>query len=129
MKIFFYTSLLSILPTGIVCAEPQSAMSTQSLFEILKFAPFFVIFYYFLVHQPKKKQKEHQTALNAMRKGDKVLTSGGIFGVIHKIDANTNDVTLEIAENVRIQVLKSAIVSTDSKVGTIVELNKARSTQ
>lgn len=67
----------------------------------------FVIFYFLLIRPQQKKHKEHQQMVNNLKKGDKVITSGGIHGVIVKVDET--DVQLEIAEKVKIKVTRANI--------------------
>jgi len=63
---------------------------------------------YFVMIRPQQKQlKEHRALLSALKKGDEVVTSGGILGKIHLVEDRT--VTLEVASGVRIRVLKTAI--------------------
>jgi preprotein translocase subunit YajC len=80
-------------------------------FEMVKFLPFFFIFYYFLIHQPKKKAQEHQKTISALKKGDKVILSGGIIGVIHKIDDSSTEAAVEISDEVKVTVLKSTLTT------------------
>jgi preprotein translocase subunit YajC len=67
----------------------------------------FVIFYFLLIRPQQKKAKSHQEMINNLKKGDRVITSGGIYGLITNIDETT--ATLEIAEKVRIKVTRSSI--------------------
>jgi preprotein translocase subunit YajC len=67
----------------------------------------FVVFYFFMIRPQNKKQKEIQKARAALKNGDKVVTSGGIFGKIREV--KDDSFILEIAENVRIRVEKSAV--------------------
>ncbi|MDA8403944.1 MAG: preprotein translocase subunit YajC [Desulfobacteraceae bacterium] len=67
----------------------------------------FVIFYFLLIRPQQQKAKAHQEMISNLKKGDKVITSGGIHGVITGIDEST--VTLEIAEKVRIKVTRSSL--------------------
>ena len=69
----------------------------------------FVIFYFLLIRPQQKKAKEHQQMITNLKKGDRVITSGGIHGLITSLDENT--VTLEIAEKVRIKVTRSTIAA------------------
>ncbi|ABF86308.1 preprotein translocase, YajC subunit [Myxococcus xanthus DK 1622] len=63
---------------------------------------------YFVMIRPQQKQlKEHRALLSALKKGDEVVTSGGILGKIHLVDERT--VTLEVSSGVRIRVLKTAV--------------------
>jgi preprotein translocase subunit YajC len=67
----------------------------------------FVIFYFLLIRPQQKKAKEHQEMITGLKKGDKVITSGGIHGHITSLDDAT--VTIEIAEKVRIKVTRSTL--------------------
>lgn len=67
----------------------------------------FVIFYFLLIRPQQKKHKEHQAMVTNLKKGDKVITSGGIHGVITKVD--DADVQVEIAEKVKIKVTRANI--------------------
>ena len=67
----------------------------------------FVIFYFLLIRPQQKKAKEHQNMVNNLRKGDRVITSGGIYGEITAIDENT--VTVEISDKVRVKVSRPSI--------------------
>ncbi|MEJ2313916.1 MAG: preprotein translocase subunit YajC [Nitrospirota bacterium] len=69
----------------------------------------FVIFYFLLIRPQQKRAKEHKEMLAAVKKGDKVVTSGGIYGLVEDVGQNT--VTLKIAENVRVKFGKSYIAS------------------
>ncbi|RKH06122.1 preprotein translocase subunit YajC [Corallococcus praedator] len=63
---------------------------------------------YFVMIRPQQKQlKEHRALLAGLKKGDDVVTSGGILGRIHQVDDST--VTVEIASGVRVRVLKTAV--------------------
>ncbi|MCK5533478.1 preprotein translocase subunit YajC [bacterium] len=90
---------------------------------LVQFFPWILIFaiFYFLVIRPQqKKVKEHQEMLNNLKKGDKVLSSGGVYGVVVGIKAAVLEI--EIAEEVKIQLAKSAVTqvltpSLESKEG------------
>jgi preprotein translocase subunit YajC len=68
----------------------------------------FAIFYFLLIRPQSKKAKEHQNMLNALQKGDEVVTGGGVVGRISGITDKI--VTLEVSEKVRVRVLKAQIV-------------------
>lgn len=69
----------------------------------------FVIFYFLLIRPQQKRAKEHQQMISNLKKGDRVVTSGGIYGRITNLDEHT--ATLEIAEKVRIKVTRNSIGS------------------
>lgn len=71
----------------------------QSIFPLIII---FAIFYFLLIRPQQKKAKEHKAMLDNLKKGDRVVTSGGIYGTIHTLTANS--VTLIISENVKIKV-------------------------
>ena len=74
-----------------------------------------VILYLLLMRPQQKRQKEHKMMLSTMRKGDKVVTNSGMFGTIVGINDTENKVVLKVAENVKIEFLKSSIAG---RVGT-----------
>ena len=66
----------------------------------------FVIFYFFLIRPQQKKVKEHKAMVESLKKGDKVVTSGGITGRVERLIDN-DKVEVEIAENVKVEIVKS----------------------
>ncbi len=66
----------------------------------------FVIFYFFLIRPQQKKVKEHKAMVEGLKRGDKVITSGGIIGTVERVIDN-DKVEVEIAENVRVEIVKA----------------------
>ena len=66
----------------------------------------FVIFYFFLITPQQKKVKEHKAMVESLKRGDKVVTSGGITGTVERLIDN-DKVEVEIAENVKVEIVKS----------------------
>ena len=66
----------------------------------------FVIFYFFLIRPQQKKVKDHKTMVEGLKRGDKVITSGGITGTVERLIDN-DKVEVEIAENVKVEIVKS----------------------
>jgi|TARA_B110000116_G_scaffold29603_1_gene22266 preprotein translocase subunit YajC len=66
----------------------------------------FVIFYFFLIRPQQKKVKEHKAMIENLKRGDKVITSGGITGTIERLIDN-DTVEVEIAENVKVDIVKN----------------------
>lgn len=80
------------------------------------FLPFifiFVIFYFFIIRPQAKKQKEHQKFVSELKRGESVITTSGILGTIEGV--TDTFITLEIADGVRIKILRSQILSTQAK--------------
>ena len=63
----------------------------------------FIVFWVLLIRPQQKKMKQHRDMINNLKKGDKIVTSGGIIGTIIKINDN-KDITVEISDNVNVQV-------------------------
>lgn len=74
----------------------------------------FVIFYFLLIRPQQKKMKEHKLMLEAVRRGDKVVTGGGIVGTVTKVNEG-DEVVVEIAEGIKVKVRKSTLASVESK--------------
>ena len=69
----------------------------------------FVIFYFLLIRPQQKKAKSHQEMINNLKKGDRVVTSGGIYGRITNIDDQS--ATVEIADKVRVKITRGSVAS------------------
>jgi preprotein translocase subunit YajC len=93
----------------IAMAQPQGADGGQgSMFQPLIFMGIiFFIFYFMMIRPQQKRQKERQKLLNEMKKGDKVITAGGIHGKIVALEDRT--VLIEISDNLKIKVEKASI--------------------
>lgn len=74
---------------------------------ILLIVLMFVVLYFLMIRPQMKRAKEHKAMIEALQKGDEVITAGGMLGRISKI--NENYASLEIAENVEIQVQRAAV--------------------
>lgn len=74
----------------------------------------FVVFYFLVIRPQQKKVKEHKALIDGLRRGDKVVTSGGIIGTVTKV-AGDREMTLEIADGVRVRALRSMIAEVLAK--------------
>jgi preprotein translocase subunit YajC len=79
------------------------------LAQILPFLLIFVVFYFLLIRPQQKRQRERMAMLNSLKKDDKVITIGGLHGVVAALDENT--VTLRVNENTKLTFERSAINS------------------
>ena len=66
----------------------------------------FVIFYFFLIRPQQKKVKEHKAMVESLKRGDKVITSGGITGTVERLIDN-DKVEVEISDNVKVEIVKA----------------------
>ena len=78
------------------------------LVQFIPIALVFAIFYFIILLPTRKRQKKLQEFLDNLKVGDRVVTSGGIFGAVTRVDGQT--VQLQIAEKVRVELAKSAVV-------------------
>ena len=85
-------------------------MSGSGFAQFIPLILIFVIFYFFLIRPQQKKVKDHKQMVTALKRGDEVITSGGIIGRIERI-LGDDKVDLLISENITIQVVQSTIQS------------------
>ena len=89
-------------------------MSGSGFAQFVPLILIFVIFYFFLIRPQQKKVKEHKLMVAALKRGDEVITSGGIVGRIERV-LGDDKVDILISENVTIQVVQSTVQSLLSK--------------
>lgn len=90
-------------------ALAQSAGAQAFILQIIPIVAIVAIFYFLVIAPATKQRRKTETMLGALKKGDRVLTTGGIYGVVQGVE---NDVVhLKIADNVKIKIAKSAVAS------------------
>jgi preprotein translocase subunit YajC len=95
-------------------AQGTGIFDQNALVQFLPLILIFVVFYFLLIRPQQRKAKDQRTMLDALRRGDRVVTGGGIIGTVARID-NPEEVVVEIAENVRVRVVRSTITSVLAK--------------
>ena len=80
-------------------------MDSAGIGQFIPLILIFVIFYFFLIRPQQKKVKEHKAMVESLKKGDKVVTSGGITGTISRVVDN-DKVEVEIADNITVEVIR-----------------------
>ena len=93
---------------GMLLALSAPGQQVSPLIQLVPFALVLAIFYFVILLPMKKRQKKVADFLSALKEGDKVVTSGGIFGSIAKI--KDDSISLQIAPNVRVDIARAAIV-------------------
>ena len=83
---------------------------------LLLLSPLFGIFYFLLIRPQQQRVKEHQKLMDSVRRGDTVVTAGGLIGKVVKVK-DDGEVMVEIADNVQVRVLKSTLTEVRSKNG------------
>ena len=82
---------------------------------LLPFVFIFAIMYFLIIRPQQRKAREHQEMLGALRRGDEVLTAGGFLAKVTKVKDDDQEVEVEIAEGVKVRVIKSTISAVMSK--------------
>lgn len=108
-------NLLSILLQA-QTTDTTGAGGMGSYSGILMMVLIFVVFYFFMIRPQSKRQKEIKKQREAMKPGDSVVTSGGVYGKVKDIKETT--VIIEIADNVRIKVDKNSVFATAEDIQT-----------
>ncbi len=85
-------------------------MSGQGIAQFIPLILIFVIFYFFLIRPQQKRVKDHKAMVEALKRGDEVITSGGILGKVERI-MEDDRIEVIIGEDVKVQIIKSTITS------------------
>jgi preprotein translocase subunit YajC len=111
MRAFLFLAAAT-LPALSQAAEPAAAaaapMGSSPIASVLPLILIFFVFYFLLIKPQQRRLKEHQALLGALKKGDEVITGGGIVGKITKTD-ETDKITVEIAKGIEVVVLKATV--------------------
>ncbi|MDD6772782.1 MAG: preprotein translocase subunit YajC [Bacteroidales bacterium] len=89
----------------ILQANPQAQGSSLSMWIML--ALIFLVMWFFMIRPQRKQQKELEAMRNSLKKGDKIITAGGIYGIVAEVDERT--VLMKVDDNVKIRVDKTSI--------------------
>ena len=93
----------------ILMAQPNQGEGPGLMSNIILFGSIILIFYFMIIRPQQKRAKERQKLIDSMKKGDKVITSGGMYGTIAGLDEKT--VLVEIADKIKVKLDRSAIAT------------------
>ena len=100
---------------SIAYAQGTGIFDSQStLIQFLPLVLIFVVFYFLLIRPQQRKAKDQRAMLDALRRGDRVVTGGGIIGTVARAES-PEEVTVDIADGVRVRVVRSTIASVLAK--------------
>ncbi len=105
-------------------AQDAAAGGPNALIQFLPLVGFAAIFYFLIIRPQQQRVKKHQEMVNAVRRGDTVVTSGGIVGKVTKV-LDDNEVQVEIAEGVAVKVVKGTLTDVRSRTQPANENAKA----
>jgi preprotein translocase subunit YajC len=106
-------------------AQGTGMLDQNALIQFLPLILIFVVFYFLLIRPQQRKAKDQKAMLDALRRGDRVVTGGGIIGTVARVD-NPEEVTVDIAEGVRVRVLRSTISTVLAKPDPAAARDAAR---
>ncbi len=89
--------------------QPADGSSPNPILTFLPFLLMIVVVWFLLIRPQRKRAKEHTTMLSSLQKGDRVVTNSGILGTIVGINEQENIIVLKVADDTKIEFLKSAI--------------------
>jgi preprotein translocase subunit YajC len=108
------TSIGAAVP-GAAGAPIPAPTIEQTLMQFLPLFLIFGVFYFLLIRPQQKRFEQHKAMVEGVRRGDKVVTAGGILGVVTKVE-DGDEVTVEIADNVKVRIVKSTISQVNAKI-------------
>ena len=85
-------------------------MNGQGIAQFIPLILIFVIFYFFLIRPQQKRVKDHKTMVESLKRGDEVITSGGIIGIVDRV-MEDDRVEIILGDSMKVQVIKSTITS------------------
>ena len=85
-------------------------MSGQGIAQFIPLILIFVIFYFFLIRPQQKRAKDHKAMVASLKRGDEIITSGGMIGTIDRV-MDDDRIEVIIGENVKVQIIRSTITS------------------
>ena len=85
-------------------------MEAQGFAQFIPLILIFVIFYFFLIRPQQKRVKEHKAMVEALKRGDEVITSGGILGTVERV-MEDDRIEVNIGNDIKVQIIKSTITS------------------
>jgi len=85
-------------------------MNGQGIAQFIPLILIFVIFYFFLIRPQQKRVKDHKAMVASLKRGDEIITSGGIIGTIDRV-MEDDRIEVTIAENTKVQIIRSTITS------------------
>lgn len=103
------------LALSILAAAPQPGPLEQLLWVGFPFVMMFVVFYFLMIRPQKAKEEQRQEMLKQLKKNDRVLTTGGIYGTV--LSTKDHEVVLRVDDNVKLRFARNAIVDVESGKG------------
>ena len=94
-------------------AAPPVAAGPSLITQLLFFLPLILIFYFLLIRPQQQRAKKHAEMIAAIKRGDTIVTSGGLIGKVNKV--NDAELSVDLAENVRVRIIKAMVIEVRNK--------------
>ena len=85
-------------------------MNGQGITQFIPLILIFIIFYFFLIRPQQKRVKDHRFMVESLKRGDEIITSGGIIGIVERV-MEDDRIEVNLSDNVKVQIIKSTITS------------------
>ena len=85
-------------------------MNGQGIAQFIPLILIFVIFYFFLIRPQQKRVKDHKLMVDSLKRGDEVITSGGIIGIVERV-MEDDRIEVNLSDNVKVQIIRTTITS------------------
>lgn len=115
----------SLVSAPLAIAQEAGAGGGSIMSSLIMFVPLILIFYFLLIRPQQQRQKKHQAMIEAVKKGDTVVTAGGLIGKVTKV-AET-EVTVELTDGVRVRSLKGMLADVRDKDAPVAANDTAKS--
>jgi preprotein translocase subunit YajC len=96
-------------------APPTGGQTPNPIVTYVPLVLIFIVFYFFMIRPQQKKQKEREKLMDSIKRGDKVITIGGIHGTVAGIETEKKTVLVQVADNVKIKFERSAIANIEKQ--------------
>ncbi|MEM6535866.1 MAG: preprotein translocase subunit YajC [Pseudomonadota bacterium] len=113
MRQFLFLALSALVMSPVAAAQEASGPAGGILGQLLFFVPLILIFYFLLIRPANQRQKRHKEMVEGVKKGDTIVTAGGLIGKVTKV-AET-EVTVELADGVRVRTVRAMIADVRDK--------------
>ena len=94
-------------------AAPAASPGGGLMMQLVMFLPLILIFYFLLIRPQQQRAKKHAAMVTGIKRGDTVVTTGGLIGKVNKV--SDTELSVDLAENVRVRVIKSMVIEVRNK--------------
>jgi len=102
-----------LISTLLLFAPPAGGQNPNPFIQLVPLVLIFVVFYFFMIRPQQKKQKEREKVLDSLKRGDRIVTIGGIHGTVAGIDTEKKTVLVQVGDNVKLKLDRTAVANVD----------------